>query len=111
VQPLHQRGVGGVHAQTHDVHRDTGKRDGNFGAREVGQTHRPGGFHGACLAANFVVVGQGPQVHAVGFGALRQRLGRERAVGHDGVAVEIGVEYVGHTVIVGLTNLWHRKHA
>ena len=61
------------------------------------------GGDGPVLAPDLVVVGQRPEFHAVGFGALRQLLGFEGAVRDDGMAMEIGVEDVGHGFILGLT--------
>ena len=54
----------------------------------------------AVLAADLVVVGQGPEFDTVGRGALGERFGRQGAVGDDGVAVEIGVEDGGHASIL-----------
>jgi hypothetical protein len=51
------------------------KRDGDFGAREVGHALAAGRGGGAVLAADFVVVGQGPQLHPVGLGARGQVFG------------------------------------
>ena len=47
---------------------------------------------GTVLAADFVVVGQCPQLDAVGLGARGQLLGCQGAVGDDGMAMQVGVE-------------------
>ena len=98
VQALGQRRLVRIEAQPHDVNRDMRKRHRHLGAREVGQAHRRGGRHRPVLATDFIVVGQRPQLHAVGLGPAGQRLGRERAVRHDRVAMEVGVQDVGSSV-------------
>ena len=47
---------------------------------------------GPFLAANFVVIGKCPKLHAVGFGSRCQCFWRERAIRDHGVAMKIGVE-------------------
>ena len=42
--------------------------------------------------ANFVVIGQGPQLHAIGFGARGQDLRRQSAIRDHGVAMQVGVQ-------------------
>lgn len=79
-QPLGQSRVVGVETQAHDVHRVACKRDGNFGAREVGHALAACRSGGAVLAANFVMVGQGPKLHAIGLGAGGKFFGREGSV-------------------------------
>ncbi len=100
-QAPHQLRVVRVEAEPDDVHRgaDEGHRDLHAG--EVVHALRGRCGHGAVLAAHFVVVGQGPQLDAVGARPLRQCLGRERAVGHHGVAMEVGVQSGRHGIIVG----------
>ena len=85
-----------VETQAHNVHRLVGKGDRNFSACEVGQALRTGRGQGAFLASHFVVVGQCPQFHAVGFGAFGQGFGGEGAVRDDGVAVQVGVHHAFH---------------
>jgi hypothetical protein len=76
------------------VHGFVGEGDGNFHAREVLHTSGLRRSKCAVLAAYFVVVGQGPQLDAVGFGASGQLLRCERAIRDHGVAMQVGVEYV-----------------
>jgi hypothetical protein len=76
------------------VHRDAGEAHGNFGAGEVGQAGGTGRIAGALLAAELVVIGQGPQLDAVGLGPRRQRFGCQRAVGDQRMAVQVGVQGV-----------------
>ena len=103
-QTFEQGGVGVVKAQADDVHRGAHERNRNLGAGEKGQALLAGGGHGTVQSAGFIVVGQRPQLHAVGFGSLGELFGGQCAVGHDGVAVEIGVDKgVGHGCILGLT--------
>ena len=90
-QSLAQRGVVGIEAQAEDVHGLAGKGDRNLGAGQVGHAQRVGGDACAVLAPDFVVVGQRPQLHAVGRGARGDRLGLQRAVGDGRVAVQVGV--------------------
>jgi len=94
-------GVIGIEAEADDVHGDAGEGDGNLGAGEVVQALGMGRSAGAVLATDLVVVGQRPELHPVGFGARRQRLGRQRAVGHHGVAMQVGVEDGSHEFILG----------
>ncbi|MDT4863942.1 hypothetical protein FQZ97_986770 [compost metagenome] len=93
-----------VHAQADDVHRDAEEGHRDLDACEVIHAHLTRSRHGTILSPEFIVVGQGPQLHAVGLGALRQRLGREGAVGDDGVAVQVGVGQCVHRVILGFTH-------
>jgi hypothetical protein len=62
---------------------------------------------GAVLAAHLVMVGQSPQLHAVGFGALSQHFRGQCAVGHDGMAMKISVKDVlrRHRAILGFPTL------
>jgi len=76
-----------VKTQTHNVDSFAGKSDGDFDAGEVLHALGFGCSHGAFLAANFVVIGEGPQLHAVGFGARSQGLWRERAIRDHGMAM------------------------
>ena len=86
--------VVGVEAQAHDVHGDAGEGDRDLGAGQVVHAQRQRRVACALLAAEFIVVGQRPQFHAVGMGALGQRFGGEGAVGDVAVAVEVGVDQV-----------------
>ena len=99
-QALQHGGVVGVKAQAHNVHGEACKGHRNFGAGEVGQARGFGRGHGAVLAANFVVVGQGPQLHAVGFGAHGQLLWGQGAVRDDRMAVQVGVQNRHFKIIV-----------
>ena len=91
----------GVEAQADDVHRLAGEGDRDLGAGEVLHAVRPRRGGGAVLAADLVVVGQRPELDAVGGGARGQRFGRQRAVGHHGVAMQVGVQDRGHGSILG----------
>ena len=64
-----------------------------------------GSGSGACLAADFIVVGQGPEFDAIVFGPLGQGFGCQGAVGDHGVAVQVGVEDGGHPGILGAGRL------
>ena len=86
-QALHQVCVGVVKAQTHNVDCFARKGNRNFNACKVLHVQGFGRSDGAFLAANFVMVGEGPKLHPIGFGARSQSLGRERAIGHHGVAM------------------------
>jgi hypothetical protein len=76
-QALRELRVVGIEPQAHDVHGGVGKADGDFRAREVSHALAAGGGGGAVLAADLVVVGQGPQLDPVGLGARGQFLGRQ----------------------------------
>jgi hypothetical protein len=54
------------------------------------------------------MVGQSPQLNTVGMRARSQRLGRERAIRYDGVAMQVGVEYV-HSLILGGAHVFHMQ--
>ena len=86
-----QRGVVSVKTQADDVHRFAGKADRDFCAAQVVHAQRQRGVAGALLAAEFVVVGQRPQLHAFGMRTRSQVFWRQRAVGDIAVAVEVGV--------------------
>ena len=58
---------------------------------------------GALLAADLVVIGQRPQLDAVGRGARGDRFGFERAVGNGRVAVQVGVGECG-SLLSGFTH-------
>ena len=90
-----QGGVLLVHAEAHDVDGFVGPGDGDFDAGKEGQAQREGGGTGAGNAAHFVVVGQRPELHAVVVGMLGQPFRRLGAVGHRGVAVQVGIEAGG----------------
>ena len=75
--------------------------DGDFGTREVPHAAGFGCSRGAGLPANFIVVGQGPQFHAIGAGAFSQSLGRKGTVRNRGMAVEISVLKGSHLSILG----------
>ena len=87
-----QRLIVVIEAEADDVHRLARERDRDLGAGEVGQLQRERGVAGATLAGELVVIGQRPQLHAIGLGAHRQCLRLERAVGHAGVAVQVGIQ-------------------
>jgi hypothetical protein len=94
-QPAHQRLVLVVKAQAHDVDRDTGKRDGNLHTREAVEAELVRGLQRLALAPDLVVIGQGPELHAVRLGALGHHARGERTVRHGGVAVQIRVREMG----------------
>ena len=98
------RGVVGVEAQADDVHRLAGEGDRDLGAGEVLHAVRARGRGGAVLAADLVVVGQRPQFDAVGGGARGQLFGRQGAVGHHGVAMQVGVQLRVHARIVAASH-------
>ena len=75
-QPELQRRVFWVKAQAHDVNRLVNEGDRNLNPGQVMQAHGARGGGGTLLAANFVMVGQSPQLDAVGLGPGRQCLGR-----------------------------------
>jgi hypothetical protein len=84
------------------VYRFVGEGDRYFCACEVLHPVGMGRDEGTVLAANFIVVGQGPKLHPIGFGARRQYLRGERAIRYHGVAVQVGVQDGGgHAFIVG----------
>ena len=103
LQAAAQSGVVLVEAQADDVHRLVGEGHRDLHAAQEGHACGVGGGAGAGDAADLVMVGQGPQLHPVGAGPGGQILGAERAVGHDRVAVQVGVEEAGavHRAIVG----------
>jgi len=94
LQPGAQRGVVGVEAQADDVHRHIGEGDRDLAAGQVVQAEFARSLRRPVLAADLVVVGQGPQLDALLTGAPRQHLGLQCAVRDGRVAVEIGVEQV-----------------
>ena len=90
-RPRRSAVVVGVEAEADDVHGGVGEGHRDLGAVEVGQAGRARRVARALLAAELVVVGQRPELDAVGLRARGERLGLERAVGDGGVAVQIGV--------------------
>ena len=76
-----------IKAQAHYVDGFASKGDGDFNAREVFHALGLGGCHGAFLTTNFIVIGERPQLHPIGFGARSQSFRRERAIGHHGMAM------------------------
>ena len=99
-----QRLVVGVETESDDVHGRAREGHRNFGAVEVGQRERQGGVARTLLAAHLIVIGQRPQLDSVRLGPRRECLGRERSVGHSGVAMQVGVDRRVHVLIVG--NEW-----
>ena len=100
-QPLHQFRVVRVKPQADDVDGLANEGDRNLGARQVLHALGFGRGGGAVLAAHFVVVGQRPQFHTVGFGALGQGFRGQGAIRYNGVAVEVGVLNSSHPAILG----------
>jgi hypothetical protein len=100
VQALRHRGVVGVEAQADDVHGFVREGHRDLGAGEIAHAVGAGRGGGAVLAADFVVVGEGPELDPVGGRARGQRFGRQCAVGDHGVAVKIGIENGGHPAIL-----------
>ena len=82
------------------------KGHGNFNPSEVAHAVRFCSGSGSRLSANLVMVGERPQLHAMGMGPLGNRFRGECAVRNNGVAVEVGVQYGGHHPILrlGLSN-------
>jgi hypothetical protein len=101
-QALGQSGVVGVETQADDVDGGVGKGDRDFDAREVGHALRMGSGGGAVLAADFVMVGERPQLDTVGFRAGGQILRGQGSVGYHGMAMQVGVQYGCHRAILGL---------
>ena len=95
-------GVLRVKTQTHNVYRATSKRYRYFGAMQIAHAQCLGGGAGTRLSANFVMVGERPQLHPVGVRTFGQRLRRERTVGDDRVAMQIGVEDRHGSIVGGL---------
>ena len=91
-QALDDAWVLGIKSQSNDVHGLTCKGDRNLGAREVLHAVRSCSCGRTLLSPDFVVVGQGPQLDAVGMCPCGQGFGCECAVRHHGVAVQIGVQ-------------------
>ena len=87
-----QSGIVGIKAQPDDMYRGAGKRDRNFGAGQIGHGVRVCCRRCAVLAADFVVVGQGPQLHAIALGAGGEVFGGEGAVRDNRMAMEVGVQ-------------------
>jgi hypothetical protein len=79
-QALAQSGMVCIESQAHDVHRLSGKAHRDFGAGEVFHAFGLGRSHRAVLSADLIVVGQRPQLDAVGPRAGCQRFGGEGAV-------------------------------
>ena len=98
-QAFHQIAAFGVEAQADDVHGLVREGDRDLHPGEVAHALRLRRGHGALLAADLVVVGQRPQLHAVGTCPRRQFLRRQRAVGSGGMAVQVGVDR-GHRSIL-----------
>ena len=82
-----------IKAQADDVDGVAGEADGNFYAGEVAHAAGAGGGAGARLAADGVVIGQRPQLHAIGGSAPGHFFRLQRAVGGGGVAVQVGVQF------------------
>jgi hypothetical protein len=74
------------------VDRFASEGDRNFNPSEVLHAFRFGRCDGPILTPNFIVIGERPKLHTVGFGAGSQRFWRERAIRDHGVAMKIGVE-------------------
>ncbi|MNR07236.1 hypothetical protein D3C85_1233520 [compost metagenome] len=74
------------------MHRQPCPRHGDFDAGGEAHAQIPGRVRGFGQAAHLVVIGQGPDIHAVGVRPLRHVPGRERAVGHGGMAMQIDVQ-------------------
>ena len=91
-QTLQQGGIAGIKTQAHDMHRLANEGDGNFHAGQIAHAQRLSRRQGTRLAANLVVVGQCPELHAVGLGTLGECFGCEGAIGDHRVAREVGVE-------------------
>ena len=83
------------------MHGLANEGDRYFNASEVFDALRVCGRQSPGLAANFVMVGQGPELNTVFCGPLRQRFGCQRAVGYYGMAMKIGVLDGSHTPILG----------
>jgi len=64
-QALGQLRIVGVEPQADDMYRGVGKGDGDLHPSQVVHAQGVGGGHGAVLAADLVVVGQGPQLHTI----------------------------------------------
>ena len=73
------------------MHRRVGEGDRDLDAGEIRQAGGVRRGARALLAAELVVVGERPELDAVGLGARGERLGLERAVGDGRMAVQVGV--------------------
>ena len=96
-----QGGVVGVKAEADDVYGLPDKGDRDLDASQVVQTDGVGGCCGAVLSAHLVVVGQGPQLHTLRFGAFCQGFRGEGAVRNHRMAVQVSVENRCHRRILG----------
>ena len=61
------------------MHRDAGKADGDLAAAELVQPQVARGGGGARLAVDLVMIGQRPQLHAIGLGTFGQGFGLQGA--------------------------------
>ena len=90
-QAFDERGVGRVESQAHDVHRVAGPRHGDFDAGHEAHVDFARGLGRLGQAADLVVVGEGPDVHAIGVRAQRHLARRERAVRDGGMAMQVDI--------------------
>jgi hypothetical protein len=94
-------GIVRIEAQADDVNGFVGESDLDFGPGEVLDAMGLGRRGRAVLAADFIMVGQRPQLDPIRGGAGSQLFRCERAIGYDGVAVKVGIED-GHASILGV---------
>jgi hypothetical protein len=93
------------------MHRFPGPGNGNFYA--VDETHAQllCGLLRLRQAADLIVIGQGQDIHAIGVGALHQRMRRKHAVRDGGMAMQIDVQGTGvHKSIVKPPNRRRQIH-
>jgi len=91
-QPRMQARRGFIDAEAENVHGVMGKGDRDFDARHKRQVGTLGRRACCGQAADFIVVGQGKQFHALRLGAFNQGRWLHGPVRHSRVGVQIGVQ-------------------
>ncbi|MCY1356309.1 hypothetical protein D9M69_427550 [compost metagenome] len=94
-QAIDQLGTERVDLQADDMHGLPGPRHRDLHARHVAHAEFLGRGARRGLPADLVVVGQRPVCNACIAREFRHRAGRQRAVGHGGMAVQVGVDGMG----------------
>ena len=77
------------------MNRFTSKSDRNFCPCEVAHAVGARRSSSPMLTADFIMVGQGPQLDPVGAGAFGKLLWSERSIRDDRMAVQVGIEDAG----------------
>ena len=88
-----QPGMGGIDTQADDVHGLSAPAHRDFDAGDQGQPGLIRRGPGRGDPGHIVVVGQGEHVHAVGRGTRDDVGGRQHAVRHIGMAMQIDIEH------------------